>query len=275
MPNYCNRIGQLRTSKVLGMQSAPGQRQTVPHRRIVFMFFAKTVIDVLGYSQPMTITGNLLASGRDADVFAIAESRVLRRYRDGTDATAEAAVMRYLADQGFPVPAVHEAHGADLVMERLPGPTMLHALATGAIGLPEAAAVLVDLHDRLHALPPRLATDPAARVLHLDLHPDNVMFSDRGPVVIDWRNTEEGPPDLDLAMSAVILAQVAVDDTSPELAVAGGVLLAEFLRRVSGDPLSSLDDALDRRGADPALSTREVGLLAAARARIHTNWSVL
>lgn len=38
--------------------------------------------------------GPLLASGRDADVFAIDALRVLRRYRDGSEVTAEAAVMR-------------------------------------------------------------------------------------------------------------------------------------------------------------------------------------
>ena len=31
-------------------------------------------------------------------------------------------------------------------------------------------------------------------------------------MVIDWRNSAEGPPDLDLAVSALILAQVAADE---------------------------------------------------------------
>jgi aminoglycoside phosphotransferase (APT) family kinase protein len=32
--------------------------------------------------------------------------------------------------------------------------------------------------------------------LHGDFHPGNVVLTQRGPVVIDWRNTTEGPPDL-------------------------------------------------------------------------------
>jgi hypothetical protein len=72
--------------------------------------------------------GPLLASGRDADVFAIDAQRVLRRYRDGSEVTAEAAVMR----------------------------------------------------------------------------------SARGPVVIDWDNAAEGLPELDVALSALILAEVVV-----------------------------------------------------------------
>jgi hypothetical protein len=72
-----------------------------------------------------------LASGRDADVFAVGEGRVLRRYRNGGDVAVEAAVMGYLGGCGFPVPAVYRADGPDLVMERVVGPTLLTALASG------------------------------------------------------------------------------------------------------------------------------------------------
>lgn len=152
-----------------------------------------------------------LASGRDADIFALGAHRVLRRYRDGGDVAAEAAVMRYVGEQGFPVPVVHAAERADLVMERLDGPSLLVALRSGDMAVEPAARILADLHRQLHALPPRLSSNPAIRILHLDLHPDNVMLSSRGPVLIDWRNATEGPPDLDVALSALILAQVAAD----------------------------------------------------------------
>lgn len=208
-----------------------------------------------------------LASGRDADVFALGARRVLRRYRDGGDVAAEATIMAYVAGFGFPVPKVYQANGADLVMERLDGPTMLSGLITGDLELTEAAAQLADLHRRLHELPPRLSRDPAARVLHLDLHPENVMLSPRGPVVIDWRNATEGPPDLDVAMSAVILAQVAVDETHA-MAAPARTLLTAFLRCAGGDPVSVLDKAVAIRRADPNLTADEVDQLAAAAALI-------
>jgi aminoglycoside phosphotransferase (APT) family kinase protein len=204
-----------------------------------------------------------LASGRDADVFAIDARRVLRRYRAGGNVAVEAAVMVYVAGFGYPVPVVYEAHGADLVMERLDGRTMLHALMAGDLGIADAATLLADLHRRLHALPPQVSTDLGVRVLHLDLHPDNVVLSSRGPVVIDWRNAAEGPPDLDLALSAVILAQVAVDETSA-MAAPASVLLTAFLRCAGGKPLSMLDTALAMRRSDPALTAHEVDRLAAA-----------
>ena len=208
-----------------------------------------------------------LASGRDADVFALDAHRVLRRYRRGGDVGAEAAVMAYLGERGFPVPRVHHAAGADLVMERLDGGTMLRALVAGDIGVPDAARVLADLHSWLHALPARASGDPQTRILHLDLHPDNVMLTCRGPVVIDWRNAAEGPPDLDLAMSALIVAEVAVDG-SAELAGAARMFLAELLACADGDPVRLLDRAVAMRRANPTLTAVEVARLPAAAALV-------
>ncbi|MEU8084143.1 phosphotransferase [Micromonospora sp. NPDC049101] len=212
-----------------------------------------------------------LASGRDADVFAIDDRRVLRRYRSGGDVAAEAAVMAYVGSLGFPVPTVYEARGTDLVMERLDGGTMLSALIAGQLDALAAADCLADLHRRLHALPPRLGERDGDRILHLDLHPDNVMLTSRGPVLIDWRNATEGPPELDVALSAVILAQVAVDGEHP-LAPPVATLLAAFLDRVGGSLLTVLDHALAVRRKDPALTTPERARLDAAAVLITGHW---
>ena len=211
-----------------------------------------------------------LASGRDADVFPIDADRVLRRYRDGGDVAAEAAVMVYLAECGYPVPTVYQAAGADLVMERLAGPTLLAALCATAIEVSSAAVLLADLHRRLHQVPARLSDNPADRVLHLDLHPDNVLLGPEGPVVIDWRNTDEGPPDLDVAMTALILAQVAVGEVV-DLAAIAAALLPAFLDEVDAQPLRQLDRALAMRGADANLTPREVADLALARILVREN----
>jgi tRNA A-37 threonylcarbamoyl transferase component Bud32 len=208
-----------------------------------------------------------LASGRDADVFVVGQRRVLRRYRNGGDVAAEATVMAHVAGFGFPVPAVYEAQGTDLVMEQLDGPTMLSAVVAGDVDLTQAAFLLATLHHRLHELPARLSHDADVRILHMDLHPDNVMLTAHGPVVIDWRNATEGLADLDVAMTAVILAQVAVDETNPHAASAGRLLTA-FLDYVGGDPLSVLNEAVVVRRADPALTRSEVERLDAAAAAI-------
>lgn len=207
-----------------------------------------------------------LASGRDADVFALDALRVLRRYRRGGEVAAEAAVMGYVAELGFPVPTVYEADGADLVMERIDGPTLLQALVAGRLDAGQGGVLLAGLHRQLHQLPPRLSVDSTDRILHLDLHPGNIMLSRRGPLVIDWSNTTEGPADLDVALTALILAQVAVDAT--EMAPGAGELLTEFLRSAGGDPVLMLDRAEAMRRHDLNLTGEEVGLLPSAVALV-------
>lgn len=207
------------------------------------------------------------ASGRDADVFILDRQRVLRRYRAGGDVSAEAAVMAYVRRLGFPAPLVYQARGTDLIMERLDGRTMLAALTAGTLEIPKAARMLAELHHRLHNLPALANTGGAIRIVHLDLHPDNVMLTSQGPVLIDWRNATHGPPDLDLAVSAVILAQAAVDPTQP-MARPAKQLLEEFMRHAGGDPESMVEEAIAMRRANPTMTTHETGLLDAAAALI-------
>ncbi|MGW2641963.1 phosphotransferase [Streptomyces sp. NPDC001348] len=209
----------------------------------------------------MLPTGKLLGSGRSADVYEIDEAWVLRRDRDGWgDAAAEAAVMTYVRAHGYPAPRVRPSGSrTDLVMERLSGPTMLTALLDGSLGAAQAGAELAALLRRLHAVPGRDAADPDARVLHLDLHPDNVMLTPDGPRVIDWTNAEDGRPGLDWGMSAVILAQVAVGDEA--LAEPARELLAALLADPSGLTDADLREARRRRAANPTMSAREVELL--------------
>ncbi|KOV71085.1 phosphotransferase family protein [Streptomyces sp. MMG1121] len=209
----------------------------------------------------MTTTGRLLGSGRSADVYEIDEAWVLRRDRDGWgDAAAEGAVMTYVRQHGYPVPRVRPtASPTDLIMERLSGPTLLSALAEGRTGAEEAGTLLASLLRRLHAVPGRDPGDPHSRVLHLDLHPDNVMLTPSGPRVIDWSNTESGPPALDWAMSALILAQVAVAGTP--LAAPAHTMLRSLLCDPSELTEQALSQARRRRAANPTMTSREVELI--------------
>ncbi|WP_341715738.1 phosphotransferase [Micromonospora sp. FIMYZ51] len=203
------------------------------------------------------------ATGRDADVYALDSERVLRRYRDGSDVTVEADFMTYLHAAGYPVPQVYQASGADLVLRRVSGPTMLQALLAGAIDVEPAAGMLADLHRRLHSVPPRPGAAPGERILHLDLHPDNVILDPLGPVLIDWRNVRHGPPGLDVAMTALIHAQVALDPAQP-LAAAAAELLRCYLDALRDHVVPLVDEALARRLANPTQTAAELARLPAA-----------
>jgi len=213
----------------------------------------------------MLATGKLIGSGRTADVYEIDEAWVLRRNReDWGDAAAEGAVMEHVRAHGYPVPRVRTedlgTSRTDLVMERLSGPTMVEALVAGAIDAVEAGTVLAALLRQLHAIPGRR---PGTRVLHLDLHPENVLLTPDGPRVIDWGTAEDGDPGLDWGLSAIILAQVAVDDDQPVAEPAREVLVS-LLADPSGLTGEGLAEARRRRVANPTMTRREVELLGAA-----------
>ncbi|WP_353939611.1 phosphotransferase [Micromonospora sp. b486] len=101
----------------------------------------------------------------------------------------------------------------------------------------------------LHTLPALRSADPAVRLLHLDLHPHNVLLAAHGPVVIDWTDSAEGPPALDRTTTALILAEVAVAPGHP-LAVAAGALLSAYV--VASGPLDQLAEAVRHRAAGHA-----------------------
>lgn len=159
----------------------------------------------------------LIAQGRAADVYDAGPGRVLRRYRTAAvDASREAEVMQYVARAGFPVPAVYDAQGSDLVMERVEGPTMLDALGTKPWRMRPYARLLADLHTRLGRIPAapglRQPMGDGSDLMHLDLHPGNVILSPRGAVVIDWTNASAGPAPADVADTWLIVACARPDE---------------------------------------------------------------
>ena len=111
------------------------------------------------------------------------------------------------------MPAVHELSddGLDLVMERIEGVSMVEAIGRAPWTVRRQAATLAELHVRLHDLeaPDFLPAAPSGtgdKILHLDLHPLNVMVGPKGPVVIDWPNARRGDPSIDVGLAWVLMA---------------------------------------------------------------------
>ena len=216
-------------------------------------------------TEPAGDPGVLIGRGRAADVYALDDRRVLRRYRTSYSCTAEADLMRYLRQAGFPVPAVFDADGTDLVMERLDGRDMLADLASRPWQTARHARVLARLHDRLHQIAaPEGLRQPFGsgdRVVHLDLHPRNVMLTPAGPVVIDWTNAAAGPARADVAMADLIMASSDVDDLPAWLRPAAGglrrIFLRGFLAAVRDDPGPYLAEVARYRLRDPNVRPAE------------------
>ena len=121
--------------------------------------------------------------------------------------------MEYLHERGYPVPAIEELSedGRDLVMERIDGVSMVEAIGQAPWTVRRQAGILADLHLQLHEIaPPNFLTQAPVgegnRLLHMDLHPLNVMIGKRGPVVIDWTNASLGDPAIDVGLAWVLMS---------------------------------------------------------------------
>lgn len=158
-----------------------------------------------------TEPGRPVGFGRSADVYDLGRGRVLRRYHDrARSARYEADAMAWARAHGVPVPEVFDVDGPDIVMEKVDGPTMLADVARRPWRLPRHAAALARLHEQVHAVPGqewmRAPFGEGGALLHLDLHPENVLLSARGPVLIDWEGAGRGPAEADLALGWVVVA---------------------------------------------------------------------
>jgi len=189
--------------------------------------------------------GALIAKGRAADVYEHGEGRVLRRYRTDHDCVYEANVMRHVGEHGYPVPDVYEAKDRDIVMQRLEGQTMLADFSKRPWLLHRHGATLAGLMKQLHEIPapdwlkPKHGGD-GTRLVHLDLHPDNVMLTPHGPVVIDWSNAGRGIPEAEVADLWLLMSSANPDVGALErslIKIGRGVFVRSFIKHFDRDAI--------------------------------------
>jgi Ser/Thr protein kinase RdoA (MazF antagonist) len=199
-------------------------------------------------------------------VYALDARTVLRRYRRRDVPVGEVALMRYVRERGYPAPEVVSVSGADLVLERATGSTMRVDIARRPWTLIGHARLLADLHRRLHRIsaPKWLpAIGPGGAVIHLDLHPENVLLHRTGALVIDWANARAGHWADDVAQTTVILAAADLPRRT-KLAIRAflAIYLAGFDRATVR---AHLPAAIERRMADPNMTARERELIPLVR----------
>jgi aminoglycoside phosphotransferase (APT) family kinase protein len=177
--------------------------------------------------------------------------------------------MDYLHRQGYPAPAVEElsADGADLVIERVDGPSMVETLARSPWTVRRQSAVLADLHRKLHDVtsPDFLGPAPIGhgdRVLHLDLHPLNVIMGPKGPVVIDWTSACLGDPNVDVALAWVLMSAGEIPGGRIIAKVLGWgrtLLVNGFVGHFDrGQVALQLREVVEWKVKDPHMSEREI-----------------
>jgi aminoglycoside phosphotransferase (APT) family kinase protein len=181
----------------------------------------------------------------------------------------EARTMSFVRDKGYPVPAVDELSddGLELVMERIDGVSMVEAIGQAPWTVRRQAATLADLHRQLHDIeaPDFLPSSPMGtgdKIIHLDLHPLNVMVGPQGPVVIDWPNACRGNPSIDVGLAWVLMAagQIPGNRVKAALMAFGRALLVNgFLSHFDRNAVAGyLRQIVDIKVTDPHMSETEV-----------------
>ncbi|ATE57184.1 MULTISPECIES: phosphotransferase [Actinosynnema] len=169
---------------------------------------------------------HLLARGREADVFLRPDGLLRKRSRSGRDPRPEAELMRHLRAHGIPVPRVAEADATEIVMEYVPGPRMSQELDAKPWRARRLGRQLARLHHDLDAVPAPDFLPGEGALLHLDLHPGNVVLGPDGPVLVDWADAARGDRSLDVALSWLA---VEVGRVAPLRRPVRGAFLGAFL----------------------------------------------
>lgn len=187
--------------------------------------------------------GQLIGQGRLAEVFGWDDGQVVKLMRSPGaqgEADYEARIARIVDTAKLAAPAFYGQVTVDgrpgLIYERVDGPTLLTELGKRPWRLVWGARQLAVLHAQMHnvtapGLPtmrkqldrninnlPQLTTALKERILrrlrslpdgnvicHGDFHPDNVIVSERGAVVIDWVTASHGPAAADVARTTLLL----------------------------------------------------------------------
>jgi len=218
--------------------------------------------------------GPLLGQGRTAEVYAWGDFQVLKLFFTTWPVEwihQEARVARVVHEAGLASPAagdIVEVEGRlGIVYERIDGPSMLEDVLRHPWRLVSAAHQFADLHLAMHRrtleeLPsgrdllagllraaPRLTDQVRTQLLgkldqlpageaicHGDYHPDNILMTRRGPIVIDWMSVTRGHPLADVAGTSLLFRVVDIPSTVGTLTrglieVVRRVFLSLYLRR--------------------------------------------
>ena len=184
----------------------------------------------------------------------------------------EARTMAYLHQLGYPVPAIEELSddGSELTMERIEGRSMVDAIAAAPWSVRRQARTLADLHHQLHdiAAPDFLPPAPVGtgnRIIHMDLHPLNVMIGPKGAVVIDWTGASAGDPLIDVGLAWVLMAAGQIPGSRVMATLLGwgrALLVNGFVSRFERNEVTArLRSIVEWKVKDPHISEVEVAAM--------------
>jgi aminoglycoside phosphotransferase (APT) family kinase protein len=196
----------------------------------------------------------VIGTGLTSEVLDWEEGRVCKLYRPGyprDKVEREWRATRAIHGAGLPVPEVFEIVESDgrlgFVMERIVGTSMLEHVQRRPWQFLQAVRELAELHAQVHRCQapaglPTLHDQVAERLAqahhlsdaekqraqqqltrlpkgdalcHGDFHPQNVLWTARGPVLLDWETASRGDPLGDVACTCRLMRRASLPPRSP------------------------------------------------------------
>jgi tRNA A-37 threonylcarbamoyl transferase component Bud32 len=189
--------------------------------------------------------GRCIGNGRNASVYEWGNHEVLKLCNEGFTLGNEAENCRIINSIGIPSPEVVRTIKLDgrdgIIFERIDGITMARSIETNKDSLAKYARILAELHVMINSFkvnyPSNLVQELTSKVsytgrldsktkyrinealaklpesneiCHYDFHPDNIIMSPKGPVIIDWANVLVGNSLADVTRTSLILGSSAL-----------------------------------------------------------------
>jgi uncharacterized protein (TIGR02172 family) len=184
-----------------------------------------------------------IAEGRTAEIYEWENGFILKLYREWCPShwvEHEAMVAQSITEAGIPSPAAGEIvevnNRRGLTYQRVSGVSMLQDMNARPWMILKHARTLAELQVKIHQLSipglysykdglmhtikraPHLddelrkkvldhlaSLSDGERICHGDFHPDNVLLTNQGAVIIDWMTASAGAPWADVARTSMLL----------------------------------------------------------------------
>jgi len=192
---------------------------------------------------PHSTLGTPIASGRTAEIFSWGEGHILKLTRVDfpsllADQEWKNAQIAWQAGARAPKPIeiIDVVGRRGVVFDRVDGPSMAQCMRSSPLRIREYARQLAGLHVELHTISAPALPSQHQRVAwnleratflpvhlkavvyqlvaklpdndticHGDFHPENILLTERGPVIIDWEGCMHGSPAADVAATCLLV----------------------------------------------------------------------
>lgn len=212
--------------------------------------------------EELTKDRKIIARGRTAEIYTWAENQVLKLFFDWVSPESvyrEFENTRRAYEAGVSVPQafelIQQENRQGIVYERITGPTMLQIFISKPWQAKQLSCQFADLHYSIHQISlegmpsyrdrwlsdiEKVTNLPAGvkeklishglpiptgnQLCHFDFHPDQVVYSPRGVVILDWMTACLGDPAADVARTQILLTIGKTPDSSWWLQILASIL---------------------------------------------------